>query len=90
MLAFSRYGNLPAREPAFSTERAITQASDGSSRPVPLARSLALEESKVSVLRSNYMLRGLLKRDTGGAAVAVAIAKELAVNTDAEGTGAQE
>src|SRR5262245_48281126 len=45
MLAFSRYGNLPAREPAFSTERATTQASDGWSRPTPLARSLALEET---------------------------------------------
>ena len=45
MMAFSRYGNLPAREPAFSTERATTQASDGWSHPTPLARSLALEEA---------------------------------------------
>jgi hypothetical protein len=33
------------------------------------------------------MLRGLLKRDPGGA---VTIADELAVNTDAEGKGAQQ
>jgi len=57
----------------------------------PIARySVSSKKSKASVFRSNYMLRGPLKRDPGGAAVAVAIANELAVNTDAEGKGAQE
>src|SRR5262245_28200133 len=56
----------------------------------PIARySVSSKKSKASVFRSNYMLRGPLKRDPGGAAVAVAIANELAVNTE-EGKGAQE